>query len=489
MTALISVNLKKPIATVDPRIFGLFIEHFPKQIYGGIYQEKSKFSDKEGFRLDVQAALKELAPPLLRWPGGNYTSGYHWLWGVGPKKERKQRQNPHWKEVESHKFGTGEFIEHCKRIGAEPLICVGVGKDERNPTPQEAASWVRYCNAIEGDEANLRAEAGYEKPFKVKWWGLGNECWGPWQIGYYKNGLDYGKDMLEYKRAMLKEDPDLNFVVVGSDPILARKWNEQLFSIDEIVKEINILSYHHYCQIRATTRNSHLKSTLDLRKVEKQIVQTITSIKEACSRVGRKEFIKISVDEWNEFAWEEEKIDENDDPEQYDLAHALYTAGFLNILMRHSNFIIMANYSPSVNTRGLIHANDDGILLRTSYYVFKMLRKCGGGIAHDTVIESPNLMDSNAKCIDATCIETEENNLILNIINRDPDNEIPCKIIMEGFDPKKITSSIISAGDLRTYNTFQKPFEVMLSSFNEKLYQKGEYIIPAKSIIQMVLEK
>ena len=489
MSTQININFKKPIAYIDPRIFGLFIEHFPRQIYGGIYQEDSSLSDEKGFRMDVQDAVKELNPPQIRWPGGNYTSGYHWEWGIGPKEDRRTRKNPHWEENETHKFGTDEFIEHCRRLGAEPLICVGVGKDERNPTPEEAACWVRYCNSIDSKKADLRRKMGHHEPFNVKWWGLGNECWGSWQIGHYTNGSDYGSDMLLYKHKMLREDNQLKFVIVGGDPIMARKWNKQLLSEDEIIKEIDVISFHHYYQIRAPIRASYLKSILDLKKVEKHLNQLFDLIEKKCKNIKREDLIKVSVDEWNEFGWEEQEIEKNAEPEQYDLAHALYTAGFLNILLRHSDYVIMANYSPYINTRGLIYVNDKGLLLRSSYYVFKLFRKCGGGLSLRTELTSPNLEGINAPSLDASSIRMNDNELIINIVNRDPQKDIYCDLLFKEFEPTVIESSIITAEDLRSFNSFQNPFEITIAPHHIELDKELGFVIPSKSIIQMILKK
>jgi alpha-N-arabinofuranosidase len=485
----ISIDIDKIIGEVSPYLFGHFIEHFPRQIYGGIFEEGFPYSDSMGFRLDVIKTLKEIKPSLIRWPGGNYTSGYHWIWGAGPKNLRKYRKNPHWNEYENHHFGTTEFFEFCKRIEAEPLICIGIGRDKRNPTPEEAASWVNYCNSLDCPEAELRNKAGYPEPLNIKWWGLGNECWGEWQIGYYKSAIEYGEDVLKYMKSMLEVDDTLRFVLVGGDRHFNRKWNEDLLSIEEIAHTVEILSWHHYFQIGDVERVPHLKATLDLRRVERRLDKIIELIQETCKSIGRENPIKIAVDEWNEFGWEEVNIEKNADPEQYDLAHALYTAGFLNLLIRRANFIFMANYSPMVNTRGLIYVNEKGVLLRSSFHVYEVFRECSGGYSVDNQVDSSYLKDSNALTLDVSSVRMTENLVYVYVVNRDEHDTIT-KLDIPGFSVKRANAIIITANDLRTFNDFKKMEEIVPKSYNVEAYKENfELMIPKHSICFIKLHK
>jgi len=491
LNSLIEVYPNKIIGKVNPYILGQFIEHFPLLIYGGIYEEGSPYSDKNGYRLDVQDALKQIMVPLLRWPGGNYTSGYHWRWGAGPKEKRQSRKNPHWDDYESHHFGTTEFVEYCRRIGAEPLICVGVGRSEKSPTPEEAEEWVRYCNARDGSEAELRIETGYSEPLNVKWWGLGNECWGPWQIGYYENGQDYANDVLEFIKAMRKADDTIRFVLVGVDQNYNRKWNKQLLSNDEITKSVEVISWHHYFQLGYSEKKiSHKNAMLDLRKVDHRLERTIKLLKESCESVERQEPIQIAIDEWNEYGWEVHDIEKNALPEQYDLAHALYTAGFLNVMLRKANNILMANYAPCVNIRGLIHADKRGILLRTSYHIFKMYQSCKGGISVFNKLECPNLGNSNALVLDVASIKSEKARLILYVINRDPINDVSCRINIEDFSVKKSSCIILTGDNLRSCNNFENPFTVVPKEFKINLIGNNfKFLFPKHSLCALYLEK
>jgi alpha-N-arabinofuranosidase len=490
----ILIKLNESLGEINPFVLGQFIEHFPRQIYGGIYEEGSSYSDSKGYRLDVENALKDLEPPILRWPGGNYTSGYHWKWGAGPKSERVARKNPVWDEYESHHFGTTEFVEHCQRIGAEPSICVGVGGSSENPTPEEAAAWVRYCNAIDGPEAELRVKAGYPDPLNVKWWGLGNEVWGSWQIGYYKNGTDYGKDALKFIKAMKKSDSSLKFVAVGANPGWPPRWNIQLLSDDDLVREIDALNWHHYLQIGdPEERISHLEASLGLRKVDRTLRILIKKIQNACKRVGRDDVIKVAITEWNEYGWihspwTTDVNDRNKAPEQYDLAHALYTAGFLNIILRKAANISMANYSPVVNTRGLIYADERGVLLRSTYFVYQMYKPCIDGISILTQIECPKLEDTNALVLDVAAVKAANNRVYLFVVNRALE-DLPCQITIPNFAVNSSSGMILTAESLKSYNSFEIPHKIIPRAFDVNVSgEEFKITFPKHSLSVLLLE-
>ncbi len=183
--ALVKVDLARRLGVIDPKMYGMFIEHLGRCIYGGIYEAGSPLSDEHGFRQDVLEAVRRLRPPLLRWPGGNFVSNYHWLDGVGPKERRPVRAELAWNTTETNQVGTNEFMQYCRLLNTEPYLCVNLGTG----TIEEAANWVEYCNRPVGTSyADLRAEHGYTEPHKVTYWGLGNELYGDWQIGHKTAG-------------------------------------------------------------------------------------------------------------------------------------------------------------------------------------------------------------------------------------------------------------------------------------------------------------
>ena len=209
--AVIKLDLDRVLGPVDRRILGGFTEHLGRCIYGGVFDEGSPLSDDQGFRTDVIEAVKGLKPPLLRWPGGNFVSGYHFTDGIGPKDQRPRRTELAWHGEESNRFGTDEFMRYCELVDAEPYLCVNMGTG----TMDEAAAWVEYCNGT-GDTywANQRRANGHEAPYGVKLWGLGNEVYGPWQIGQL-SAEDYVKAARQYAKVMSWTDPSIELVSCG----------------------------------------------------------------------------------------------------------------------------------------------------------------------------------------------------------------------------------------------------------------------------------
>ncbi|NLZ52721.1 MAG: alpha-N-arabinofuranosidase, partial [Thermoanaerobacteraceae bacterium] len=184
----------RPIEEVNPMIYGQFIEFIENCIDGGIYDKGSRFSDEKGIRQDVLEKAKQLNPPILRWPGGTYVNTFHWMDSIGPLEQRKKRKNIIWGGIVDGGFGTAEFIEYCRAIGAEPMLCVNMASG----TPEEAANWVEYCNGTEDTYfANLRRSHGYEEPFNVKYWCIGNESYAQPDLGIQHDVDVYIRDAWE----------------------------------------------------------------------------------------------------------------------------------------------------------------------------------------------------------------------------------------------------------------------------------------------------
>ena len=227
---------------VDPKIYGNFIEHLGRCIYGGVWEEGSPLSDPAGYRKDVMEGLKKLNVTQLRWPGGNFSSGYHWMDGIGPRDQRPERLEMAWHATESNRFGTHEFLDYTEKLGIEPYICVNLGTG----TWDEAQRWVEYCNVDgETEMARMRRRNGRAKPWKVTYWGLGNEMDGPWQMGH-RSAEDYGKFALEAAKLMKWTDPSVRLIAAGSSNYGADwvGWNRTV--LDYLKNHIDYLSMHTY---------------------------------------------------------------------------------------------------------------------------------------------------------------------------------------------------------------------------------------------------
>ena len=210
--ARVYVDTRRTIAPLDRNLFGSFLEHLGRAIYEGIYDPGSKLSDPNGFRKDVMNEIRELGVPIIRYPGGNFVSGYNWLNGVGPKQNRPRVLDKAWDTIETNQFGTNEFMEWCKAVGTEPLMGLNLGTG----TAEEAAALVEYCNIDKGTRwSDLRRQHGFADPWKVQHWCLGNEMDGPWQIGHM-SAAEYGLKAADAARQMRYVDSSLQLIACGS---------------------------------------------------------------------------------------------------------------------------------------------------------------------------------------------------------------------------------------------------------------------------------
>ena len=242
--ARIKIDTERVIGEIDPKIYGNFIEHLGRCIEGGIFDENSPLSDANGYRRDVLDAVRKLNVSILRWPGGNFSSNYHWKDGIGPRDKRPPRLEMAWGTVESNRFGTHEFLNYCEMLGTEPYICANLGTG----TWQEAQQWVEYVNSSQDTAmTRLRRENGRRDPWKVTYWGLGNEMDGPWQMGH-RSAEDYGKFALEAAKLMKWTDPNIKLIAAGSsnynNGIDWIGWNRTV--LDFLKTHADYLSLHMY---------------------------------------------------------------------------------------------------------------------------------------------------------------------------------------------------------------------------------------------------
>jgi alpha-N-arabinofuranosidase len=242
--ARIKIDIDRKIGEVDKHIYGNFVEHLGRCVYGGIYDEGSKLADEKGIRLDVLEAVKGLNVSITRYPGGNFVSNYHWQDGIGPKDQRPPRMELAWSRLETNRFGTDEFVDFAKRVGTEPYFSVNMGTG----TIEEAQQWVEYCNVKEGPYfAELRKKNGHPEPYGIKYWSLGNEMDGFWQMGHL-NAEDYAKKAREAAKLMKLTSPDIKLVAAGSsnyrpnaDP---NEWNATI--LHELRDVVDYIALHMY---------------------------------------------------------------------------------------------------------------------------------------------------------------------------------------------------------------------------------------------------
>ena len=355
--AVIKLDLDRVLGPVDRRILGGFTEHLGRCIYGGIFDEGSPRSDDQGFRTDVIEAVRALKPPLLRWPGGNFVSGYHFTDGIGPKDQRPRRTELAWHTEESNRFGTDEFMRYCELVDAEPYLCVNMGTG----TMDEAAAWVEYCNGT-GDTywANQRRANGHEAPYGVKLWGLGNEMYGPWQIGQL-SAEDYVKAARQYAKVMSWTDPSIELVSCGETG-----WSDwDRVVLEGLAEFVRYHSVHIY-----TGSNDYWTNVLVPHQAERAIRITGALIEQVRYNQKIKHPISIAYDEWN--VWFRERDGTTGLEERYTLADALAVTTFLHGFVRHSSLVPIANLAQLVNVIAPIVTSPDGLFLQTIYHPLRL---------------------------------------------------------------------------------------------------------------------
>src|SRR5438552_9376983 len=272
----IKVDTDRIISEIDPKIYGNFIEHLGRCIDGGVFKEGSPLSDANGFRRDVLDAAKKLNVTILRWPGGNFSSNYHWKDGIGPRDARPPRLEMAWGTVESNRFRTHEFLQFAEMMGTEPYICANLGTG----TWEEAQQWVEYCNSAEDTATTrLRKQNGRQEPWKVTYWGLGNEMDGPWQMGH-RSADDYGKFALEAAKLMKWTDPNVKLIAAGSSNYGAGSdwtgWNKTV--LEYLKRHADYLSLHLYVKNVENDFAEFMASSLELDDRTKTAEGTIRNV-------------------------------------------------------------------------------------------------------------------------------------------------------------------------------------------------------------------
>jgi alpha-N-arabinofuranosidase len=372
--SLVKLDLERRLGVIDRKTYGMFIEHLGRCVYGGVYEPGSPLSDEHGFRRDVLDAARALRPSILRYPGGNFVSGYHWLDGVGPRERRPIRMELAWRTTESNQFGTNEYLSYCRALGAEPFICANLGSGSM----EEAAAWVEYCNREAGTSyADLRAEHGFRDPHKVTHWGLGNEIYGDWQIGH-KSAADYARFARECAKLMRWVDPSIKLVLCGGQNL---DWDcEALARCADLV---DYISYHFYWSpVRG--QDPHYSTLAQPYRSEQYLRFLWQLIEQVRRERGVKHPIRIAVDEWN--AWFVERAGDQL-ADHYNLTDALSVAIYLNMLRRNCRAVGLATLAQMVNVIAPIFTSPAGMFLQTIYHPLRLAVEKSGPIALDAHVE------------------------------------------------------------------------------------------------------
>ena len=494
--AKITIQLDRERGKVDPKIFGHFTEHAFGNIYGGIYDPQSPLADEDGQRKDVLELLRKVKTPLLRYPGGNFVSNYHWEDGIGPKENRKRVFEYAWATEESNQFGTVDFILECRKIGAEPYLCVNMGSG----TVEEAMHWVEYCNGRGNTYyANLRRSHGYEEPFGVKYWGLGNEMYGDWQMEKL-DAKAYAVRALEFAKAMKWADPSISLVICGMQEDC--DWNSE--AVKKLHGMADYISAHHYAVGWGPFQRDNYLENLYI----PQYMEKVNEMVKASIVVGQNDaggHIKVAWDEWNLFGW---LVDGVNDDKSYTLQNALVTASILNFFIRNCESVGMANYSTFVNLNGALSVKEDCVLRRPQYYAFELLAGNTGDVLADTYVRCGSYVTEvpgNARrrkaprtdslirsateenqaeipYLDAVATTNGEGEIFLSLINKhlEEDLEVEIEFFGDSFPAGEAQVYSIGHEDVWAYNTLENPDNVVLKTLPS---------VPAGKTMRFVAQK
>ena len=445
MKAKVTAAAEMKIGEIDRRIFGSFIEHLGRAVYGGIYEPGHPLADEEGFRTDVIKLINELDVPVVRYPGGNFVSGYNWEDGVGPVEERPARLELAWGVTEPNKFGTNEFMRWCKKAKTSPMMAVNLG----TRGPEEARQLVEYCNHPSGTKyAELRRSHGYNDPWGVKLWCLGNEMDGHWQMGA-KTAYEYGRTANEAAKLMKWVDPSIETVLSGSSNRHMKSFGDwEATTLDLAYDNVDYVSLHQYYDNKTGDTASFLAKSMELDDFIYSIICTCDFVK---AKKRTKKQINLSFDEWN--VWYHSNGDYIEKwstaPHQlediYNFEDALVVACMLITLLRHADRVKIACLAQLVNVIAPIMTENGGRAFRqTIFYPFKLMSKYARGSALKPIVESPKY--DCKEFTDVPYLETiltfdEENNEVVFFgVNRSMDENMLLELKLPGFDGYKAVS-------------------------------------------------
>ncbi|MBR4972568.1 MAG: alpha-N-arabinofuranosidase [Oscillospiraceae bacterium] len=469
------------VSRIDRRIYGSFIEHLGRAVYEGIYQPGSPFADEQGFRKDTLELVKEIGVPVVRYPGGNFVSGYKWEDGVGPREQRPKRIDLAWSVVETNEVGLNEFSDWAKKADAEVMMAINLG----TRGVAEAMEILEYCNLDQGTHySELRKQHGYEKPHNIKLWCLGNEMDGPWQIGH-KTAQEYGRLANETAKVMKGIDPSIELVVCGSSNSGMPTFGDwEATVLDHCYDSVDYISLHTYYNDSKRDTETFLANNLDMDRF-------ITDVANICDYVKAKKHSKktihLSFDEWN--VWyhsneQDEKLERwTQAPHQledvYDFQDALLVGSMLITLLRHADRVKIACMAQLVNVIAPIMTSNTGAWRQTIYYPYWLTCQYGRGIVLQTQVECPtykNKKFGHVPFVDCVTVYNDERDeLVVFAVNKSLEEDIPFQMDLRQFDGYTVKEHLVLHHEDRyAVNTEEHPDNVVPSAGGDAVAADGK---------------
>ncbi|MFL5716574.1 MAG: alpha-N-arabinofuranosidase [Chloroflexota bacterium] len=462
------IDATRTVGVIDRRLFGSFIEHMGRAVYGGIYEPGHPTADADGWRHDVIDLTRRLGVTTVRYPGGNFVSGYTWEDGVGPRDRRPERDDLAWRSTEPNLVGTDDFVDWARLAGVEPMLAVNLGSRGADA----ARDLVEYCNAPGGTVmADRRVANGHAEPHRIRTWCLGNEMDGPWQIGY-TTAVEYGRRAAEAARAMRAVDPTIELVACGSSGSAMPTFGSWETTVLELAGgEIDHISLHaYYDPATYETIDDYLACSADLDRMIRRVAAIVDA--DRAARPDRRP-IGISVDEWNVWHLTEHRLREaaRDDrgyerapalaEDTHDLADALVVGCLLITLLRHVDRVSIACLAQLVNVIPAIRTVDGGpAWLQASAYPFADVARGGRGTVLELDIDG--MAPGAVGPVEATAVhDGVTGEVSVFAVNRAA-WEIRLDASLRGFDPLVIAGqSVLTGPDLAAHNTAADPYRVI----------------------------
>ena len=444
MKAGIKISKDKVISKIDDRIYSSFIEHLGRAVYGGIYEPGHETADDMGFRQDVMELIKELKVPMIRYPGGNFVSGYNWEDGTGDRSKRPRKMELAWNSIETNEVGIDEFQEWAKRADSDIMMAVNLGTRGAD----DARNLVEYCNSkTDTYYADMRRKNGFDEPFGIKLWCLGNEMDGDWQIGT-KRANEYGRLACETAKLMKMVDPSIELVACGSSgPFMETfgEWEETV--LRETYEHVDYLSLHSYYGNPDDNSQEYLGSATIMDKFIKDVVAICDKVKEE-KKSDKK--IMLSFDEWNVWFHSAEQ-DKKQEPWQvapplledmYNLEDAIVVGDLMITLLKHSDRVKVACLAQLVNVIApIMTVTGGGVWKQTIFYPFKYTSVNGRGTALSADIQCDTFSagkTENAPIVDAVAVLSEdEKEISVFAVNRKLGEDAEIDLSFEGFEGYK----------------------------------------------------
>ena len=495
MNASVFLETRRHVGPIDSRMFGGFLEHIGRAVYGGVYDPGNSLSDTSGFRKDVIEALRPMRMPVVRYPGGNFVSNYDWRDGIGPKERRPARPDFAWKTIEPNTFGVDEFVAWCQKLGTSPMMVVNLGTG----TAKDAAELVEYCNLPQGTYwSDRRVANGVKAPYAIKLWGLGNEMDGPWQAGHVPPEV-YAQRAAQAAQLMKGLDPTIELVLAGSSSCLMptyMAWDRVL--LEYCWDHVEYIAAHRYSGNPASDTPRFLAEGVEVDRILEDYASLIGYVR-ALKKSNKK--VYLAFDEWN--VWYRERHRDytwwqGAPPlleEIYNLEDALVVAQFLNSFIRHADVVKVACLAQIVNVIAPVVTRPDGLLIQSIYYPFVLYSEHATGIALVPMIDSPTYRAGDRGDVPvldgAASFNPEQSAIGVFLVNRSLEHDLKVDVTLCDRSIKRVKDvKVLSGDDPKAANWWDDRDMVKLVRGKAKLQDDGrvQVHVPAPGLAVFDLE-